>query len=193
MKLAPTILAVQVVLASAAFAQQNLYGWTISNSVTDPYSNTGPIAPGPSMFAGNLYLWLACTSNDGATAAEFDVVETRGAGLPTGFTPATGVFPTFVPPSLLLVFSSCAYGPTLVGSFSVAPDAFTPDIELCIVPTPAGVNTTTDCAPDPQAWPNASIGFAKTSPAACVETLCQPTVSVSEDGSSWGSVKALYR
>jgi hypothetical protein len=192
MRALPTLLGTSLLtLATPATAQPNLYGWTISNSITDPYSNSGPIAPGASMFTGNLYLWFTCNTGDGATAAEFDVVETRGAGLPTGFQAIGPIFPQYVPPNLLIAFQSCAQAPVLAGVFIVGPDALTPDIELCIVPTPDGVNHTVDCQPLPQAWPNTSIGFAKTGNGSCIDVLCQPPVST--EGSSWGAVKGLYR
>ena len=55
-------------------------------SVRVAASNTGPIGAGPSMFAGNLYLWLFCDGTGlGMAAMEADVVETRGGGAPTGF------------------------------------------------------------------------------------------------------------
>ncbi|HMB71584.1 MAG TPA: hypothetical protein VKU85_19900 [bacterium] len=177
-----------VFLTAVAAPAQNYYGWTISNSTTDPLSNSGPIAPGPSAFSGNLYLWFACNSGDGAIGAEFAVEERRGAGLPTAFSPA---FPILNPPPLpdVLILFPCSNAPVLAGVFSVGADAFVPDIELCIVQSSNGLNVTVDC--NGVAWPNTSVGFAKTGGGTCVEELCQMPVSV--DRSSWGRMKGLYR
>jgi hypothetical protein len=183
-----TTIAAFVLLTAVAAPAQNYYGWTISNSATNAFSNSGPIAPGPSMFAGNLYLWFACNSADGATGAEFAVEERRGAGLPTAFTPTNIIFDPPALPDVLVLFP-CTNAPILAGAFSVGPDAFTPDIELCIVPSSNNLNVTVDCSG--VAWPNTSIGFAKTGGGTCVDELCQMPVSV--ESGTWGRMKGLYR
>jgi hypothetical protein len=183
-------MAAVVLLAASAAPAQNLYGWTISNSSTNPFSNSGPIGPGPSMFAGNLYLWLACNVGDGASAVEFAVEERRGAGLPTGFTHFGFPGPPSVLPDIVFAFP-CATAPVLAGVFTVGADAFVPDIELCLVPSLANNrNVTVDCVQG-LGWPNTTVGFAKTGGATCVDLLCGPPVSTEQ--STWGGVKSLYR
>jgi len=188
MKILRTVAALAILLVPSAAPAQNYYGWTISNSTTDPFSNSGSIAPGPSMFAGNLYLWFACNTGDGALGAEFAVEERRGAGLPSGFSPR---FPIFDPPPLpdVVVLFPCTTAPILMGAFAVGPDAFVPDIELCIVPSSNNRNVTVDCSG--ALWPNTTVGFAKTGGLTCADELCQ--MPVSTDETSWGRVKGLYR
>jgi hypothetical protein len=186
-----TILAVAMLaVAPAAMAQPTSFGWTVSNSTVTALSNVGPIAPGPSMFAGNLYLWLYCGTPAGMAAAEFDVVELRGGGAPTGFTPMNGFLNAGTATAMLLAVGGCPTGPVLAGSFSVGPDAFLPDIEICLVPSVANNrNITVECGTGLGVG-NLVQGFAKTSPASCsVADLC-PT-SVEEN--TWGSIKGLYR
>jgi len=189
MKRFMTILVVAM-LAVAPAAMAQTFGWTVSNSSTDHTSNTGPIGAGPSMFAGNLYLWLVCdgTGTAGMAAAEMDVVELRGAGAPTGFGPLNGFLNAGTATALLLAVGGCPMGPVLAGVFSVGPDAFLPDIEICLVPSAAN-NRSIVVACGGVGYNNDVVGFAKTSPASCVQPLCQ--VSVEE--SSWGSIKGLYK
>lgn len=49
-----------------------IYGWSISASSTDPSVNSGAL-PVP---LASLYLWFSCHTNDGMSAAEFDLVTT---------------------------------------------------------------------------------------------------------------------
>jgi hypothetical protein len=174
----------------AAMAQ-GTFGWTVSNSTSDPHSNTGPIGAGPSMFAGNLYLWLYCqnTVAAGMAAMEADVVELAGGGLPTGFSPMNGFLNAGTATALLLAVGGCPSGPVLAGSFSVGPDAFLPDIEICLVPSALN-NRSITVACGGTGYQNDAVGFKKTGPASCVQPLCQP---VSVESSTWGQIKGLYR
>jgi len=178
-------------LAVVPVAQaQNFFGWTVSNSSTDPFVNSGSIGPGPSMFAGNLYLWLDCDgTGNGMAAAEMDVVELRGAGAPTGFSPLSGFLNAGSATALLLAVGGCPQGPVLAGAFSVGPDAFLPDIEICLVPSAANNrNITVACGGT--GYDNFVHGFAKTGGVTCAEFFeCGLTVT---DG-SWGKVKSLFR
>ena len=191
MKRFMTILVVAMLaVAPAAMAQS--FGWTVSNSSTSALSNgPGPIGPGPSAFAGNLYLWLYCGTPGGMAAAEFDVVELRGGGPPTGFGPLNGFLNAGTATALLLAVGGCPSGPVLAGAFSVGPDAFLPDIEICLVPSAANArNITVECGTG-LGISNDVVGFAKTSAASCVAaSLCGP---VSVESSTWGQIKGLYR
>jgi hypothetical protein len=188
MKRLLTILTVAVLVAAPAAMAQS-FGWTVSNSTTDPYSNTGSIAPGPSMFAGNLYLWLTCDwAGGGMAAAEMDVAELRGGGLPTGFTPMNGFLNAGNPTALLLAVGGCPTGPVLAGVFTVGPDQFIADIEICLVPSAANNrNITVACGG--VGYNNISNGFAKTSQASCYDNACE---GISVESSSWGRIKNLY-
>lgn len=184
-----TIVVLASVVTVPVAAAQRL-GWTISNSTTDERSNSGPIAPGPTQFAGNLYLWLACAFPGGMATAEFDVVELTGVGPPVGFTPMNGFLNAGTPSALLLAVGGCPTGPVLVGSFSVPADNLVPDIELCIVPSAANNrNETVTCVPE--TVPNESIGFKKAGVPGCANfQLC---AVFSTERSSWSRVKGLYR
>jgi hypothetical protein len=177
-------------VAPAAMAQS--FGWTVSNSTTNALQNTGAIAPGNGPFSGNLYLWLWCNGSGatGMAAAEMDVVEltgTPGAGV-TGFTGLNGVLNAGSPTALLLAVGGCPAGPMLAGAFAVGPDAFIPDIEICLVPSAANNrNITVACGG--VGYNNDVAGFKKTAVASCTFPLCP----VSVESSTWGQIKGLYK
>jgi hypothetical protein len=181
---------VVAILAVAPAAMAQNFTWTVSNSTTSAVSNSGAIAPGPSMFAGNLYLWLYCDNTGaGMAAAEMDVVELRGGGAPTGFTPLNGFLNAGGPTDLLLAVGGCPSGPILAGSFSVGPDAFLPDIEICLVPSALNNrNITVACGGT--GYPNTVIGFAKTGGASCNDGLICADIVIDH---TWGRVKSLFR
>lgn len=198
MKRFMTVLALAVLVAApAAFAQEQ-FGWTISNSTADPLSNTGAIAPDPANpFGGLLFLWLMCdnfpdgSGGGGMSAAEFDIVELTGTsgatpsafGTQNGFLNAGGVT------DLLLAVGACPMGAVLAGQFSLGPDNFVPDVELCIVNSAANNrNLTVDCLTG-LGVTNATIGFRKTAAPSCIDQLCPVPVH----SRSWGEIKGLYR
>ena len=192
MKRFMTILVVAMLAVVPAAMAQN-FGWTVSNSTTDPLSNTGPIGAGPSMFAGNLYLWLFCDGTGfGMAAMEADVVELRGGGAPTGFGVLNGFLNAGTATALLLAVGGCPTGPVLAGAFSVGPDAFLPDIEICLVPSAAN-NRSITVACGGSGFNNNVIGFAKTSAASCVDGDSSTLCGVSVESSTWGQIKGLYR
>jgi hypothetical protein len=169
---------------------QTHYGWSISNSATDPQSNSGAIGEGPSMFEGRLYLWLLCTPGGGASAARLGFEEDAGGGLPYGFVSDTVMHQGFVI-DLQLTFPACTTGPYLVGALQVTPDWLLPAISVCLAPSlPDGFNVTWDCSPTPQAWPNECIGFVKNAASPCPGPICDTTAL---ERNSWGRLKALYR
>ena len=167
---------------------QNFY-WTVSSSSTNALSNSGSVGAGPSVFAGNLYLWLYCDGSGlGMAAAEMDVVELRGSGAPMGFEPLNGVLNAGTATELLLSVGGCPSGGLLAGVFAVGGDAFLPDIEICLVPSAANNrNITVACGG--LGYNNVTIGFAKTGGAGCVGSGCFDAVT----DNSWGKVKALFR
>jgi hypothetical protein len=172
-------LCICAVMATSASAQ-NIYGWTVSRSDTDPFANTGELVGS----LVTLYLWYACNSNDGMSAAEIDPVIAGGSI--AAFNVLNGYLNAGTATHLLLAVGGCPAAPVLAGSWLVLRSA---PIDLC----PAGANVTVDCSPDPSAWPNDFIGFSEAGiPCEDLrpEDLCG-TTSVEE--SSWGSIKSLYR
>jgi hypothetical protein len=142
------------------------------------------------MFAGNLYLWLDCNVSGtlGMAAAEMDVVELRGAGAPISFGPLNGFLNAGSATALLLAVGGCPSGPILAGAFTVGPDQFVPDIEICLVPSAANNrNITVACGGI--GFNNDVVGFAKTGGVSCYQP-CLVDVVVDESG---GRVKSLFR
>jgi hypothetical protein len=180
-------------LSSPVAAQGNPVNWTISNSATDPLSNSGPIAPGPNMWTGNLYLWSFCMEDAaGLQTAEFDVVETQGGGLPVAFNPMNGVLNAGTTTSLLLAVGACPRGPVLAGSFVVGADSLLPDIELCLAPsTSTGQNISRTC--DFTTYTNGWVGFRKAAaPCGGIDTHCwlPPVAAPDVAGDAGGLVRA---
>lgn len=179
-------------LASPASAQS--FGWTISNSSTSPYSNSGSIDEGPTPDTGRLYLWYSCTTHiAGLAAAEFDVAEKNGGPVPTSFAPLNGFLNGGSATNLQLVAAQCLMTDTvLAGVFTLPADTSIPEIELCIVPS-AQNNRDVSVSCDSAIYENDNIGFAKPGqPCSSIpsSTLC-PTYTV--DDETWGQVKSMYR
>lgn len=176
-----TIALVAALLFSATAGAED-YQWTISNSPTDPYSNTDV----PTLTVRTLYLWLACAAQ-GAQCAEFDIAST-GSLLLLAVTPSGPWIQIAPPPDLLLCFLPCTSTPSVAAALTVLDFPGS----LCIVPSATnGINVTVDCEANPQLHPNAVIGYANDGTDPCVVGTCPDPVTV--DGSSWGSVKSLYR
>jgi hypothetical protein len=187
-RLATLLLLVGLLPAPAAQAQA--FSWTVSNSITNPLSPSGPIGAGPNMFAGNLYLWLYCAYDNGMAAAEMDVVELRGGGAPTGFAPLNGFLNAGMATALLLAVGGCPHGPVVAGVFSVGSDAFVPDIEICLVPSAAN-NRSITVACSGIGYVNNVLGFAKIGSSSCFDVLLCFDLPVQD--TSWGKLKSLYR
>jgi hypothetical protein len=173
-------LCICAVMATGASAQ-NIYGWTVSNSNSDPFANTGPLLPG----VIELQLWYACNSADGMSAAEIDPVISAGNTI-LAFNPENGYLNAGTAQHLLLAVGGCPDAPINAGHWLILKAT---NVDLC----PGGATVTEDCSPDPSAWPNDFIGYSEVG-VPCEdlrpEDLCG-TVSVEE--SSWGSIKSLYR
>jgi hypothetical protein len=185
-----------VLPTGATSAEPAEFGWTISNSTTDPLSNSGPIPPGQTPFEGNLYLWLYCSTQSGVLAAEFDVVSIDGdpvvefVGM-NGFQARwQGFFPDRIP--VRLWSNDCPRGPVLAGRFTVGADFGVGQLELCIQPSlEHGRNATITCR-SRAVHPNVSRGFSKNGVFSCPgPLLCEFPLPVA--GESWGRVKAAYR
>jgi hypothetical protein len=148
------------------------YGWTISASSTDPFSNTSVATFGVATY----YLWLQCSPfpQEGMTAAEFDLVASGPIHLATvvinGFLNAGGTS------NLLLAVGGCPGGPVVAAHLLVLdlPGSF------CIAPSANGIKGVVDCEPKPSLWPMNWIGLAIQNP-------------VSVDETTWGRIKERYR
>ena len=191
-----TILAVMPFLVgfatSASATLDPEYGWTISDSPTDAYSNEGPFIPG----LVSLYLYYACNSKDGMSAAQFDLVSKNAANLILAFTTQSGFLNAGSSTALLLAVGGCPNAqpqaaPVLAGIILVlqnAPGAYH------LAPSIDGTKGTVDCNPVPALWPIQWLGYNHEGiePQLKDWDKCAKE-PVSVEAASWGSVKALYR
>jgi len=188
MKRLLTILTAVALLAlPAASLADNLpgnpYGWTVSNSSSDPLSNTGAIV------GLTAYLWFYCANppgslQDGMSAAEFDIATVNGVHLATitqnGYLNAGGTT------NLLLAVGGCPGGPVVAANLLI--QTLVAPVSVSLVPSAANGNkVVVDCSAAPSAWPMDWIGFNNEGKGnlGCKE--------VSVESSSWGTIKGLYR
>lgn len=93
----------------------NSYDWSISASSTDPHVNTG-VLPQP---VAELFLWLSCTTGDGAAAAAL-TFETDDPGFQVvGFAPEPFVLNAGTASSPLLAIGGCPHALTLIGTLTM--------------------------------------------------------------------------
>jgi hypothetical protein len=171
------------------------FGWTISESATDPLDNFGPATTDTL----TLYLWLYCT--DSSTGG------VSGATLWLNYDPNLEVFP-FEPQSgvvhsgslvweLDLSLPDCPPGSFLAGSFKVRPLVGSGYFELCLQGDIAGSGPSTSygCAAPNVPRDNATIGYGA-GYVPCIgyadffDHNCFPAVPVIPN--SWGRIKAHY-
>jgi hypothetical protein len=171
---------------TSAIADSHQYGWTISDSPTDPFSNTGAFLP----TLQTLYLWFACSDVDGMAAAEFRLEPMNPANIILAFSPTNGYLNAGGPQDLLLAVGGCPTGPVVAGNILVLN---TVPGEYCIVPSSVNGNmVTVDCSALPEVWPIQQIGFSNTGSApSCNDELCP--VPTPTQGTTWGRIKGLYR
>ena len=183
------LLMLSCVLATGAFAQEEFYGWTLSQSSADPFDNVGVLLGLPIY----VYLWYYCSPNSqGMAAAEFAVEFSGGTGEIYSFELLAPWLNAGTATQLLLA-TECPPGPVLVARWHLQLDTA---IEFCIVPDSYGINGSVDCSPYPSLHPNNTVGLtaSKFLPPTCDDRvggeLCFAPVSV--EATSWGRVKALY-
>ncbi|MCA9752454.1 MAG: hypothetical protein KC591_09700 [Gemmatimonadetes bacterium] len=172
-----------LLLCGNAFAASRAYEWSISASSNDPSVNVADI---PAGFPANLYLWLDCTTRDGAAVLLADF-EDGGSLIYLGFTPVyfvTDPVPGAIP------FPFCVPAPSMLGTILLINVGAGGTMTLG-ASSFDGTRTTIDCATPPQAWPHAIRGFATPGFTPDIVDECGGTVSVEETG--WGGVKSLYR
>jgi hypothetical protein len=180
-------LTILFVLAFATNAFAGEFGWTLSDSSTDPMSNQGTFtAPG----LLTLYLHYYCTNNArGLASAEFDVVSSSPVNIIAAF---TAINPPWLnaggATNLLLAVGGCPLGPSLAGSFLISASA---PGQYCLAPSAVGNNVSVNCV-DLTVYPNDWVGYSDdgTPPCTSPETLC---FIVAVEDASWGTVKSLYR
>jgi hypothetical protein len=159
----------------------NRYGWTISNSMTDPLSNTGTATSGVT----SLYLWFFCSSTEGMAAAEFDIEASGMSHL--GTTTMNGFLNAGGTSNLLLAVGRCPEGPVVAATLLVLDAPGT----LCLVPSAAnGVRGTVDCDElRPSLWNVDWIGYSSRGDVCRAGVLCDSPL----EDQAWGAVKGRYR
>jgi hypothetical protein len=191
----PSALSVVLLLAPIASAEIGFhYGWTISSSDSDPFSNIGAPAGG----MATLYLWLQCVTKDGMASAELDLAVVGDGSRIVSFGPAPGFLNAGGPTNLLLAATGCPGDgdpaiPIVVGAILVIDFG----AEYCIVPSAVNRrNGTVNCdVASPQAHPNSTIGYSSAGgPPSCDDSqdgmLCAPPRS--GDATNWGRIRSTY-
>lgn len=175
-------LAATCLLAGGATAGP--YGWTISDSDSDPYVNTG----GSGLLTKTVYLWLACDAAkpaEGVQSAEFGILCSPPARTISSFTPAAGFTNSGVDPSQPRLSAGCVTGPRLAGSLVVNTGTFGA-FSLCIVFSSGGKNETVTC--EGNVYSNDVVGYSTSAtPCGNPAAMCLNTdvsVSVDVDNSS---------
>ena len=178
-------LTILFVLAFATNAFAGEFGWTLSNSATDPHANQGTFTAG----ILTLYLHYACTNNiRGLASAEFDIASSNPANLVLAFTPMSGFLNAGGATNLLLAVGGCPPGPLAAGSFLISANA---PGQYCLTTSTIGNNVSVNCV-DLNVFVNDWVGYSNdgTPPCTSPETLC---FIVAVENASWGTVKSLYR
>ena len=181
MKRIVTILSASALLLAATSAfGQNLYGWSLSESMTDPCVNQGT----PTFGVKNLYLWHTYATGDNMSAAD---ISATGTLAPLAFTAENGFLNAGDAVNLLLAVGGCPEPPIRAGFFLVIDTGGNTGL--------GGALLTVDCVVN-NPYPSGATGWSSdgSAPAEVVVnggTGCETPVSV--EATSWGSVKNLYR
>jgi len=165
--------------SATANAQVAGYGWTVSNSSTDPLSTGGL----PNGSTDNLYLWFYC-STQGMAAAEM-TLESIPPGQVLAFNVMNGFLNAGNATNLLLAVGGCPNAPVVAGAILIL--HFAP-LAVCL----GGANVTVDCSSDPQAWTHKRRGYADAGLPLCLNDT-DLHCGISAEEQSWGTIKSLYR
>lgn len=173
------------VLAFATSAFGGQFGWTLSNSLTDPHANQGTFVSG----ILTLYLHYYCTTNPtGLASAEFDLASSNPANLVLAFTPMNGFLNAGGASNLLLAVGGCPAGPVAAGSFLISANIAG---QYCLTTSTIGNNVSVNCV-QLNVYDNDWVGYSNDGSGPCTspETLC---FTVAVEDASWGAIKSLYR
>ena len=171
-------LCVCAVMSTSAHAA--IYGWTLSESDTDPLDQIGT----PNGSTDNLYLWFYC-SDEGMAAAEIDLVSTP-PGQVLAFNVMNGYLNAGNATHLLLAVGGCPEAVIVAGAALIL--HFAP-LAVCL----EGANVTVDCSPDPLAWPHDRYSYTDIGLPLCLSDTSPICESFSVEEESWGKIKTLYR
>jgi hypothetical protein len=162
------------------------FGWTLSESPTEPRSNTGEPVAG----VVDIYLWYYCVVMAGGLAsAEFDIV---GSLLPLSFTPMNGFLNAGTPTSLQLSVGGCPYPPLVAGVLQYF-DAAGVGFWTCFGPSSAsGWNFSVQCGTMSEIM-NGYIGYSSDGSEPCRGPSPYGPCVEAITADSWASVKSLYR
>ncbi len=179
------VLGISVLGSSEAAAQQR-YGWTVSQSPSDPCVNEGGFAVGGLV---TLFLWYFYSSPDGMSAADISVVVNPPGALNIfGFNVMNGFLNAGTATNLLLAIGGCPSGPIAAGNWPAFSSVAA--WEFCL----GGLNSTVDCETLPELFPNDHKGFSNNGfPLSCLVGMNEDCGHDSVEPSSWGKVKTLYR
>lgn len=183
MKPFATTLALLATLVFTGSALGNQYGWTISNSNSDPFSNEGTATNG----VATLFLWFECSDVEGMAAAEFDLVSSGINHLAT--TAVNGYLNAGGTTNILLAVGGCPTGPVIAANLLVLDTPGT----MCFGPSANnGLLVTVDCQPQPTAFEATTNGYSSmgANPCAFGNPLCLPDAV---ETTSFGEIKGLYR
>jgi hypothetical protein len=169
------------------------YGWTVSDSFTDAFSNSSPFVPG----VITLKLYYTCNSKDGMSAASFGIVSKNAANVILAVTAKNGYLNAGTGTNLLLAVGGCPDAQPQAAPRNAADILVLSNApgEYGLVPNAIdGLKVTVDCQPAPAAWPIQWIGFTNLGgdPQSKDWDLCAPD-PISVEAQSWGNVKAMYR
>jgi hypothetical protein len=193
-----TLLSIVVgaVLLSPGLAQGEANGWfppwmTISESMTWAFDDTGT----PSgQETDTLAIWMAMAAWDGSAAAEFSL---EGTLQVLSVIPEPGVLNSGTATSPFLESDTgCFRNQTMLLAKVVVADTSGAGGTLCIVESANGRACMDSCLPGPDWWTMRVTGFASDGSTPCwIEDTPSPHCDtyVSVDGSSWGSIKSVYR
>jgi hypothetical protein len=142
-----------------------VYGWTISSSDTDPFSNSDASTTGTFR---HLYVWLVCGGD--VQHAEFRLECTF---------PVLAFVPTFpfpinysVFPEVALVTVGCPTGPVIAATLTVMDNAA--GGRVCFVPSEANDRNMSFSCPEYDPWPNAFIGYSNDGAPSCRSAISAP-------------------
>ena len=158
---------------------QNNYGWSLSESPSDPCVTTGT----PTFAVKTIYLWHTYATNQQMSAAD---ISAAGSIAPLAFNASNGYLNAGDAVNLLLAVGGCPMPPINAGNFLIVDTGG--NMEL------AGARLTVDCVVnDP--YLSGTTGWSSDGSTPVEYDVAGGTgcTTISVEGTSWGSVKNMYR